>query len=131
MYVPSGNLVASKSALSCWNTDHHINGPGFDDILSDFQFGGAGIDGGVCHDKARPSERTECAVEQLNPQIVGVIYARHPEREASDARSLEFALSTSAALHSRLSISVRLVFIRFTSLCLSSNRQQNNLNLLV
>lgn len=43
------------------DTDHHVNGAGFDNLPADFQFRGAGIGGRIRHDKARTTEGVECA----------------------------------------------------------------------
>ena len=64
------------------DTHHHIDGMGFDNLPADLQFRGAGIRGGVRHDKACPSGGIKCAEEQLDPKIVGVVHAGHTERES-------------------------------------------------
>ena len=64
------------------DTHHHIDRAGLDNLPADLQFRGTGIGGGVRHDKARPSGGIECAEEELNPKIVGVVCAGHTERES-------------------------------------------------
>ena len=64
------------------DTHHHIDRAGLDNLPADLQLRGAGIRGGVRHNKARPSGGIECTEEQLDPKIVGVVCAGHTERES-------------------------------------------------
>ena len=87
--LPFGLVEEPEGAGECngieeigGDTHHHIHRVGLDNLPADLQFRGAGIGGGVRHDKARPSGGIECAEEQLNPKIVGVVCAGHTERES-------------------------------------------------
>ena len=55
--------------------DHHIHGAGFDELLADLQLRAAGVGGGVGHDEAGAAGVVQGAVEELNPEVVGVVGA--------------------------------------------------------
>ena len=61
---------------------HHIHGAGFDDLLADVQFRAAGVGGGVGHDEPGAAGVSEGAVEELNPEVVGVVGAGQAEGKA-------------------------------------------------
>ena len=63
--------------------DHHVHGAAFDDLAAEFLFGGAGVGGGVGHDEAGSALFIERGVEELNPEVIGVVGARQAEREAA------------------------------------------------
>ena len=63
--------------------DHHVHGAAFDELVAEFLFGGAGVGGGVGHDEAGPALFIERGVEQLNPEVIGVVGARQAEGEAA------------------------------------------------
>ena len=65
------------------NGDHHIHGAAFDEFLPDFLFGGAGVGGGVGHDESGPPVGVQRGVEELNPEIVGVVGARQAKGVAA------------------------------------------------
>jgi len=53
---------------------------GFDKLLADLLLGGARIGRGVGHDKPGAAFVVQRRVEELNPEIVGVVGARQAER---------------------------------------------------
>lgn len=61
--------------------DHHVHGFGLDQLLTNLQLGLAGVAGGVGHHKAGPAALVEGAVENLDPEVVGVVGAGQPEGE--------------------------------------------------
>ena len=67
------------------NGNHHVHRFGLDELLADVQFGLAGVAGGVGHDKTGPAVLVEGAVENLNPQIVGIV---HPRQAKGKARAI-------------------------------------------
>ena len=61
--------------------DHHIDGTALNNLFADFHFTAAGVAGGVGHDKTGAAFVVECRVEQLYPDVVAVVGARHAEGE--------------------------------------------------
>src|SRR6267143_964929 len=51
------------------------------ELLSDLQLRAAGVHCGARHNEARAPFLIQCAVEDLNPQVVGVVQTRQPKRE--------------------------------------------------
>ena len=51
--------------------------------LADFLLGGAGVGGGVGHDESGAARFIQRGVEELNPEVVGVVGARQAEGEAA------------------------------------------------
>ena len=63
--------------------DHHVHGAAFDELLAEFLLGGAGVGGGVGHDEAGAALVVQRGVEELNPEVIGVVGARQAEGEAA------------------------------------------------
>ena len=69
--------------------DHHVHGAAFDELAAEFLFGGAGVRGGVGHDKPSPPAGSsglpifQRRIEELNPEVIGVVGARQAEGEAA------------------------------------------------
>src|SRR5690625_4152685 len=57
--------------------DHHVDVAGADDFFPDLLFGGAGVGGGVSHDKSGAARRVQGRIKVLNPKIVSVVGARN------------------------------------------------------
>jgi hypothetical protein len=66
--------------------DHDIDRPRLDQLLPQFLLGRAGIGGRVGHDEAGAAGGIERRVEELNPQVVGVVGARQAEGETYGRR---------------------------------------------
>jgi hypothetical protein len=65
------------------DSDHHVHSTGFNDLLTEFQFGTAGVGRGVCHDESGAALVTERGIEKLNPEVIPVIGARQTKRKAA------------------------------------------------
>ncbi len=63
--------------------DHHVHGTGFDQLLADFLFAATCITGGIRHDESGAAFCIQAGIEQLYPQHVGVVGARHAEGKAA------------------------------------------------
>ena len=85
--------------------DHHVHGAALDELLAEFLLGGAGVGGGVGHDEPGAALVVQRGVEELNPEVVGVVGARQAEREAAaraDRRPSSRSLSTALTLNGGL-----------------------------
>ena len=63
--------------------DHHVHGAASMSCLPDLLLGGAGVGGGVGHDEAGAALFVQRGVEELNPEVVGVVGARQAEGKAA------------------------------------------------
>ncbi len=63
--------------------DHHIHCACLDQLLAQFLFAAAGVRGGVGHDEASAAPGIERRIEELNPEVVGVVGAWQTEGKAA------------------------------------------------
>ncbi len=63
--------------------DHHIHNPLLDELFANLQLRTPGIGGGIGHDKAGPAVFfVQSAVEDLDPEVIGVVHSGQAEGEA-------------------------------------------------